>query len=283
MFHQTPDARSSRNHVSSLNPQATVQRILFNKQQVWTKSSFKFPILRTRLRTVPPQFQKCVCKYFAYSRTHFRFCVQVVRVDNTDTRRPASASCRVFSPPRAGTSIEVARELRLPVWLFAVSRATISGTGRRHLYSLTRESNILLRVLLQARHVQTYVPDQSRFGTLRVMYGPTVFQCFQAWATATLPQIPPKNGINPEKTWMQQGLNQWLQGERPAPEPLTHKDLLILRAWFFHLAQLAVSESWLNFQHCGVRTSQADVCRPYLWTWRHQALVFFFFCFFFLK
>jgi hypothetical protein len=38
------------------------------------------------------------------------------------------------------------------------------------------------------------VPDQSHFGTLRVTYGPTVFDCFQAWATATLPQIPLKTG-----------------------------------------------------------------------------------------
>ncbi len=29
-----------------------------------------------------------------------------------------------------------------------------------------------------AGSVQTYVPDQSHFGTLRVTYGPTVFECF---------------------------------------------------------------------------------------------------------
>jgi hypothetical protein len=50
---------------------------------------------------------------------------------------------------------------------------------------------------------------------------------------------------------MQQGLNQWLQGEKPAaPKPLNHKDLLMMRAWFFHLAELATSEFWLNLIHC---------------------------------
>jgi hypothetical protein len=98
----------------------------------------------------------------------------------------------VYSLPPRGYFIKVARELRSPVRSFAASRATISGTGRRHLYSPARESNIPLRVLLRARLVQTYVPHQSHFGTLRVTYGPTVFQCFQACATATLPQIPLK-------------------------------------------------------------------------------------------
>jgi hypothetical protein len=56
--------------------------------------------------------------------------------------------------------------------------------------------------------------------------------------------------IKQKNAWMQQGLNPWLQGERPAPKPLNHKDLLILRAWFFHLAELATSEFWLNLQHC---------------------------------
>ncbi len=51
-----------------------------------------------------------------------------------------------------------------------------------------------------------------------------------------------------KKIWMQQGLkslNLWLQGERPAPKPLNHEDLYILRAPFFHLAELATSQFWL--------------------------------------
>jgi hypothetical protein len=48
---------------------------------------------------------------------------------------------------------------------------------------------------------------------------------------------------------MQQGLNPWLQGERPAPKPLNHKDLYIVRASFFHLAELAASQFWLNLHH----------------------------------
>jgi hypothetical protein len=48
---------------------------------------------------------------------------------------------------------------------------------------------------------------------------------------------------------VQQWLITWLQGERPAPTPLNHKDLLTLRASFFHLAELATSEFWLNLQH----------------------------------
>jgi hypothetical protein len=54
-----------------------------------------------------------------------------------------------------------------------------------------------------------------------------------------------------KKSWMQQGWNPWPQGERPAPKPLiNHENLLILRAWFFHLGEFAVSEFWLNLQHC---------------------------------
>ncbi len=52
-----------------------------------------------------------------------------------------------------------------------------------------------------------------------------------------------------KKLWMRQGLKPWLQGEGPAPKPLNHKDLLKLRATFFHLAELATSEFLLNFQH----------------------------------
>jgi hypothetical protein len=49
--------------------------------------------------------------------------------------------------------------------------------------------------------------------------------------------------VNPaeNKLWMQQGLNPWLQGERPAPKPLNHKDSYILRASFFHLNLLPLS------------------------------------------
>ncbi len=56
--------------------------------------------------------------------------------------------------------------------------------------------------------------------------------------------------VNPaEKNWMQQGFNLWLQGVRPAPKPLNHKNLLMLKASFFHLAELTRSEFWLNLQH----------------------------------
>jgi hypothetical protein len=52
------------------------------------------------------------------------------------------------------------------------------------------------------------------------------------------------------KSWMQQGLNLWLQCERPSAKPLNHEDLLILNARFFLLAELAMSEFWLNGHHC---------------------------------
>jgi hypothetical protein len=45
-----------------------------------------------------------------------------------------------------------------------------------------------------------------------------------------------------EKRWMQQGLDPQVQGERPAPKPLNHKDSYILRASFFHSAERATSE-----------------------------------------
>ncbi len=44
--------------------------------------------------------------------------------------------------------------------------------------------------------------------------------------------------IQSKNTWMQQGLNLWLEGERPAPKPLNHEDLLIF--WGHH------SSIWLN-------------------------------------
>ncbi len=40
-----------------------------------------------------------------------------------------------------------------------------------------------------------------------------------------------------KQTWMQQELNPWLQGDRQAPKPLKHEDLLGLRALFFHLTE----------------------------------------------
>ncbi len=48
---------------------------------------------------------------------------------------------------------------------------------------------------------------------------------------------------------MQQGLNLWLQGERPAPKPLNQEDLYIFRASFFHLAEHATSEFLLNLHY----------------------------------
>ncbi len=55
--------------------------------------------------------------------------------------------------------------------------------------------------------------------------------------------------VNPaeKKLWMQQGLNPWLQGKRPAHKPLNHEDTL--KTSFLHLAELATSEFWLNLHH----------------------------------
>ncbi len=55
--------------------------------------------------------------------------------------------------------------------------------------------------------------------------------------------------IQQKKLWMLQRLNPWLQGVRPAPKPLNHKNVLILRGSFFHLPALATSEFWLSLQH----------------------------------
>jgi hypothetical protein len=52
-----------------------------------------------------------------------------------------------------------------------------------------------------------------------------------------------------KKLWMQQGLNPWLHDERPAPTPLNHEDLCILKASLFHLAEPATSEFWLSLHH----------------------------------
>jgi hypothetical protein len=44
-----------------------------------------------------------------------------------------------------------------------------------------------------------------------------------------------------KKSWWQEGLNPWLQGDRAVPKPLSHVDLLISRASFFHYTELAVN------------------------------------------
>ncbi len=49
--------------------------------------------------------------------------------------------------------------------------------------------------------------------------------------------------IQQKKIWMQ-GLS-----ERPAPKLLNHENLFMLRASFFHLAELATSEFWLKLHH----------------------------------
>ncbi len=46
------------------------------------------------------------------------------------------------------------------------------------------------------------------------------------------------NAVEKKEIWMQQRLNLWLQGERPAPKPLNHEDLLI--HWGHH------SSIWMN-------------------------------------
>ncbi len=82
-----------------------------------------------------------------------------------------------------------------------------------------------------------------------------------------------------KESWWQQGLNPWLQGDRPAPKSLSHEDLWNSRAWFFHYIELATCceyrDWWKSLN--SVQMSQADVCkacRRSLWTWCHQALVF---------
>jgi hypothetical protein len=63
---------------------------------------------------------------------------------------------------------------------------------------------------------------------------------------------------------MQQGLNPWLLSERLAPKPLNHKDLLTLRASFFHVPELAS----LSFDWTFAQTSQAKEVRIYILMWR---------------
>ncbi len=48
---------------------------------------------------------------------------------------------------------------------------------------------------------------------------------------------------------IQQGLNPWLQGERPALKPLNCEDLFILRASLFISLNLFTSQFWLNLHH----------------------------------
>jgi hypothetical protein len=55
--------------------------------------------------------------------------------------------------------------------------------------------------------------------------------------------------IQQKNLWLQQGLNPWLQGVSPAPKPLNYEDMLISRASFFNLAEIATPEFWLNLQH----------------------------------
>ncbi len=78
-----------------------------------------------------------------------------------------------------------------------------------------------------------------------------------------------------KKIWMQQGLNLWLQGERPAPKPLNHEDFLIF--WGLHLPFGWTCYVCLLTELISLQTSQADVCKvcePCLWTVCHKALVF---------
>jgi hypothetical protein len=42
-----------------------------------------------------------------------------------------------------------------------------------------------------------------------------------------------------KKLWLKQGLSPGPQGDRPAPKPLSHEDMLILSASFFHFTELA--------------------------------------------
>jgi hypothetical protein len=154
-------------------------------------------------------------------------------------------NCRSTPPPRVRgllwnrrgrqcghTSIEVARELRSPVWSFAASGVTISDTGRRHLYSLPRESNFF------CCERGTYVwTDQSQFGTLRVTYGPTVFQCFQAWATATLSYTLSKNGVNSE------------QPKHRFPNLLTNEtENLKFQLWYLHWGPTSKMKTEIDVQ-----------------------------------
>ncbi len=49
-----------------------------------------------------------------------------------------------------------------------------------------------------------------------------------------------------KKIWIRQGLNPWLQGERPATKP---RGLVHIKGIILHLAELATPEFWLNLHH----------------------------------
>ncbi len=78
--------------------------------------------------------------------------------------------------------------------------------------------------------------------------------------------------IQQKKSWMQQGLNPWFQGERAAPKPqglVDIVDMILPFGWTCHV--------WILTELATLQTSQADickVCKPHLWTWCHHALVF---------
>jgi hypothetical protein len=42
-----------------------------------------------------------------------------------------------------------------------------------------------------------------------------------------------------KKLWLKQGLSPELQGDMPAPKPLSHEDMLIPSVSFFHFTELA--------------------------------------------
>jgi hypothetical protein len=84
-----------------------------------------------------------------------------------------------------------------------------------------------------------------------------------------------------KKPWGQQGLNPWLQGDGPAPKPLSHEDLLISKASSSIILnlQVAVSTLWL------MKVTALCASAP---SWRLQSMQAFFmnlvppsFCYFF--
>ncbi len=73
-----------------------------------------------------------------------------------------------------------------------------------------------------------------------------------------------------KKSWWQQGLNPWLQGDRPATKPLSHKGLLISRAWFFHYTELATC-----CEYAVTDESHCTLCkRPKLTLAKHASVVY---------
>ncbi len=69
-----------------------------------------------------------------------------------------------------------------------------------------------------------------------------------------------------KKSWQYQGLNLWLQGDRPAPKPLSHEDGLISCASFFYYIELTTC--------CVPQADVCEACKRSLWIWYLQALVF---------